>query len=186
MGFDAVRQHELDEVAKRRREAKVADDQDDSGKGKSAIGDLVGLSLSGGGVRSASFNLGFLQSIYQKKILRHVDLMSTVSGGGYVGSSLSSLSLHPDTEFVWKREASTSSCDSEKRVEEDDQGFPLSPCANGRQPARVLDLIHGGQYLRRPLIFRNRYLIGVLLTNVVALSMVFAIAAITAWMFRYL
>jgi hypothetical protein len=28
--------------------------------------------------------------------------MSTVSGGGYAGGGLSSLALHPETEFEWK------------------------------------------------------------------------------------
>jgi hypothetical protein len=64
--------------------------------------------------------------------------------------------------------------------------FSLTSSEDGRQPPRVLELIHGGGYLRRPLIFLNRYLIGVILTNIVALSMVFALAALTAWMFRWL
>jgi hypothetical protein len=34
---------------------------------------LVGLSLSGGGVRSASFNLGVIQAFYEHGLLRFVD-----------------------------------------------------------------------------------------------------------------
>jgi len=56
---------------------------------------LVGLALSGGGIRSATFNLGFLQGLARHQALRHVDYLSTVSGGGYVGSCLTSL-LHSD------------------------------------------------------------------------------------------
>ena len=52
---------------------------------------LVGLALSGGGVRSASFNLGLLQAFLRYGLLRHVDYLSTVSGGGYIGSYLSAL-----------------------------------------------------------------------------------------------
>jgi hypothetical protein len=47
--------------------------------------DRLGLALSGGGIRSATFNLGLLQSLARLGILRHVHYLATVSGGGYVG-----------------------------------------------------------------------------------------------------
>lgn len=50
---------------------------------------LVGLALSGGGVRSAAFCLGALQALNEANVLEQVDYLSTVSGGGYVGCSLS-------------------------------------------------------------------------------------------------
>ena len=50
--------------------------------------DLIGLALSGGGIRSATFSLGILQGLADKGLLRHVDYISTVSGGGYIGSWL--------------------------------------------------------------------------------------------------
>jgi hypothetical protein len=56
---------------------------------------LVGLAISGGGIRSATFNLGLLQALDKKDILRYCDYMSTVSGGGYIGSCLSSLLTNP-------------------------------------------------------------------------------------------
>jgi hypothetical protein len=46
---------------------------------------LVGLALSGGGIRSATFNLGLLQGLHRLDLLRHVDYLATVSGGGYTG-----------------------------------------------------------------------------------------------------
>jgi Patatin-like phospholipase len=51
----------------------------------------VGLSLSGGGIRSATFNLGVLQALSRLDVLKYVDYLSTVSGGGYIGSCFSSL-----------------------------------------------------------------------------------------------
>jgi hypothetical protein len=48
----------------------------------------VGLAISGGGIRSASFGLGVLQALVKRKALTCVDYLSTVSGGGYIGSSL--------------------------------------------------------------------------------------------------
>ncbi|HYH69423.1 MAG TPA: hypothetical protein VD866_32310 [Urbifossiella sp.] len=46
---------------------------------------LVGLALSGGGIRSASTSLGFLQGLGRLRLLRVFDYLSTVSGGGYTG-----------------------------------------------------------------------------------------------------
>lgn len=48
--------------------------------------DLLGIALSGGGIRSATFSLGLLQGLYEHGILRCFDYLSTVSGGGYAGS----------------------------------------------------------------------------------------------------
>ncbi|MCW1926528.1 hypothetical protein OKA05_28510 [Luteolibacter arcticus] len=45
----------------------------------------VGLALSGGGIRSATFGLGLLQSLSRQRVLGLVDYMGTVSGGGYLG-----------------------------------------------------------------------------------------------------
>ncbi len=50
---------------------------------------LMGLALSGGGIRSATFNLGVLQALCELKLLKEFDYLSTVSGGGYIGSWLS-------------------------------------------------------------------------------------------------
>ncbi|MBX3726879.1 MAG: hypothetical protein KF823_13290 [Xanthomonadales bacterium] len=49
----------------------------------------VGLALSGGGIRSAVFNLGLLQALHSAGLLRQVDYLSSVSGGGYVAGCLS-------------------------------------------------------------------------------------------------
>lgn len=48
--------------------------------------ELAGLAFSGGGIRSATFNLGILQALAENKMLRDFDYLSTVSGGGYIGS----------------------------------------------------------------------------------------------------
>lgn len=47
---------------------------------------LLGLAFSGGGIRSATFNLGVLQTLDRLGVLTFVDYLSTVSGGGYIGS----------------------------------------------------------------------------------------------------
>lgn len=47
------------------------------------------LCLSGGGVRSATFNLGILQGLARHGLLDKFDYLSTVSGGGFIGGWLS-------------------------------------------------------------------------------------------------
>jgi deferrochelatase/peroxidase EfeB len=68
---------EIREVAKRRP------------KGAPVEHDLVGLAFSGGGIRSATFGLGVLETLKRIGALKKVDYLSTVSGGGYIGAWLS-------------------------------------------------------------------------------------------------
>ena len=54
------------------------------------------LCLSGGGIRSATFGLGVLQALARLSLLKHFDYLSTVSGGGYIGSWLTAwIHRHP-------------------------------------------------------------------------------------------
>jgi hypothetical protein len=74
--FEPVRAAENEWIGKRREAAGLAPPKDD----------LVGLAFSGGGIRSAVFNLGVLQALEASGIIRGVDYLSSVSGGGYVAS----------------------------------------------------------------------------------------------------
>ena len=49
---------------------------------------LLGLAFSGGGIRSATLNLGILQGLAKRGLLPYIDYLSTVSGGGYIGTWL--------------------------------------------------------------------------------------------------
>jgi hypothetical protein len=66
------------------------------------------LCLSGGGIRSASFALGIIQALAahpknaQKCLLAQFDYLSTVSGGGYIGSWLSVWCKRAGFQKVWK------------------------------------------------------------------------------------
>jgi hypothetical protein len=54
------------------------------------------LCLSGGGIRSGTFALGILQGLAERKLLPRFHYLSTVSGGGYIGSWLSAwIHRHP-------------------------------------------------------------------------------------------
>lgn len=50
---------------------------------------FAALCFSGGGIRSATFGLGILQGLAKHNLLSKFEYISTVSGGGYIGSWLS-------------------------------------------------------------------------------------------------
>lgn len=88
------------EVA-RRRQALLEKDQADGGDMPMPLPlpngaeDIWGLALSGGGIRSATFCLGVLRALADNELLKRFDVLSTVSGGGYVGSMLGRLFMQP-------------------------------------------------------------------------------------------
>ena len=51
----------------------------------------VGLALSGGGVRSATFALGLVRGLAAQGLLRRMDYLSSVSGGGFTAAMLGRL-----------------------------------------------------------------------------------------------
>ncbi len=63
---------------------------------------LIGVSFSGGGIRSAAFCMGISQGMDSANWFPLVDYLSTVSGGGYTGSAISaamgSLSTNDNVE----------------------------------------------------------------------------------------
>lgn len=82
--LEAVRHKEYQTIIGRRR-----DNGEPEGRDQDGVPDrLFGACLSGGGIRSASFCLGALQALDQYGLIKKLDYLSTVSGGGYAGSSL--------------------------------------------------------------------------------------------------
>jgi hypothetical protein len=59
---------------------------------------MIGIALSGGGIRSASFCLGVLQALNAADLIRRFHYLSTVSGGGYIGTSMT-VSMAYDNDF---------------------------------------------------------------------------------------
>jgi predicted acylesterase/phospholipase RssA len=49
--------------------------------------DEIGLSFSGGGIRSNAFQLGLLSGLYEKNFLKKVDYISAVSGGSWAAGA---------------------------------------------------------------------------------------------------
>ena len=92
--FDEVFRAELDEIKMRWQQTYTSPDgrsPDPESSRPSVTHGLVGLALSGGGIRSATINLGIVQVLHKLGVFPHIDYMSTVSGGGYLGSSISTL-----------------------------------------------------------------------------------------------
>jgi predicted acylesterase/phospholipase RssA len=82
--FKEVLQDELTQIAESRRARGV-------NSSRPTADNLIGLAFSGGGIRSATFNLGVLQALAENQLLHKFDYLSTVSGGGYVGGWLTAL-----------------------------------------------------------------------------------------------
>jgi len=105
--FSMVQQAEIEEIARQRLmrlrgwtpdrvQKDVSEPLAEAGMGpgggtvqkQAFASNLFGMALSGGGIRSATFALGVLQGMADRNILPYIDVLSTVSGGGYIGSWL--------------------------------------------------------------------------------------------------
>ena len=151
-----VRAGELQEIGIRRDVAGLPED---------AGANLVGLSLSGGGLRSACFGLGFVQALHRSGLWRYIDYLSTVSGGGYIGAYLSSKVVREERAF-------------------DKDYFPLATDKNGRQSPDTQKFIYGGNLFYRPFALLNKYLIGLFFINLTFVSAIVAIGALIAFLWR--
>jgi Patatin-like phospholipase len=56
----------------------------------------IGIACSGGGIRSAAFNLGALQALDQQGVLARASHLSAVSGGSFIASAFAIASRHSD------------------------------------------------------------------------------------------
>lgn len=123
-----VFKEELDTIVARRAAAGLDEETPRAvaGDGPSVKRGLVGLALSGGGIRSSTFGLGVIQSLARARVFKHVDYVSTVSGGGYTGSMLSSLMR-----------------DKAKPAD----GFPLEKPEGREEPPVLQHLRNGSNYL---------------------------------------
>lgn len=128
------------EVLKQRETECIADRRDAIEKDVTAP--LVGFALSGGGIRSATFALGLFQSLARAHLLRHIDYLSTVSGGGYFGAFFGALFSRKTTEKVEDVEAILSDS-NDRRLR------ALRNNGNYLAPAGVSDLWLGGAVLLR-------------------------------------
>ncbi len=113
--FETIFKAELEEIRENRywreREEYITNLEESitlKGRDESEIKDLFqkandmnlyALAFSGGGIRSATFNLGILQGLAKYNLIGKFDYLSTVSGGGYIGSWLATW-IKRDQSFV--------------------------------------------------------------------------------------
>lgn len=183
---EKVHQAELKAIVERREKAFGEKPDKDQ-----VSNSLVGLALSGGGVRSGAVCLGLIDALRKEKALKLVDYLSTVSGGGYAGAHLSSGSLQDDA--VTEQETRESVEESAAQNAEEPAANGAPPAAEnerkrswgvGRLPSRTLQLIHGGSYLHFTPRFFNRHLIGLVSMSAFLISFLLLVAAATALVFR--
>ncbi|MEM9456895.1 MAG: patatin-like phospholipase family protein [Myxococcota bacterium] len=164
------------EVAKRAaaREGRDIEDPPDRAIGGPLVPStklrLFGLAFSGGGIRSATFNLGLLQALAKRGLLSRFDYLSTVSGGGYIGSCLSSLLNRPQADSTWTHD------------------FPFHLESGRQEPVALRHLRNHSNYLLAAgtqgylgggaLILR-----GMLVNTVAMLPFVVALVALTRWLY---
>lgn len=172
-----VFEQELVELSHRRSEAlRPEEDQDRQETRKN----LVGLALSGGSLRAGAMSLGLMQAFYVRGLLRLIDYMSTVSGGGYAGAYLSSASLRME------HQSRSGEQDGENSGRAENDRFPIAPSATGQQPPRMLRFINSARHLNKPLTFFNRYTMGLILTWICIFSALLAASSLVTWTFRWL
>jgi hypothetical protein len=110
------------------------------------------LCLSGGGIRSATFALGVLQGLARKNLLSHFDYLSTVSGGGYVGSWLTAW-IHRDPEGVKGVTEKLNSQPAQKLVPEQEPVRHLRSYSNYLTPR--LGILSGDSWTVAAIVLRN-------------------------------
>ncbi|MBA2674354.1 patatin-like phospholipase family protein [Ramlibacter sp.] len=107
-----------------------------------------GLALSGGGIRSATFCFGLIKALAEKGLFHKFDLMSTVSGGGYIGSTIGQL-------FNERRQADADPREVEEALKEaETRVFAAWLRANGRYliPGGAKDLFFAAASYGRNLL----------------------------------
>lgn len=160
--LEELRLREWEEIAKRRTEPKTADGGR-SAQSSPSVGppqDLVGLALSGGGVRSSMFNTGVLQGLEGIGLLKHVDYLATVSGGGFIGGFL--------TSQYQKRQGR----------------FMLGENPGGGQSPAVNQLTRSGDYLKNPLELTLRVATGMVLHLLIIASILILSCSALSWLWR--
>jgi len=130
----------------------------------------IGFALSGGGIRSATFCLGVFQSLARRGLLAKVDVLSTVSGGGYFGSFFGAL-FSPD-----RKDARAALRKDLGLAAETDDVRTIEAALDRQESAIVRWLRENGRYLSP--VGAGDALLGtaVYLRNLVALHVVLGVA----------
>lgn len=148
---------------------------------------LIGLALSGGGIRSATFGLGVVEILHARGYLRLVDYVSTVSGGGYLGSFLSSvLNAGPEVaapatgadpgqaELAAMRRGPGTGAGADPSPAPRLGRSPLDAPAGAEEPVALRHLRNSGNYLA-PSRILDRFRLATLFLRGIIINMVIAV-----------
>ncbi len=109
------------------------------GQGDAAL-PLLGVALSGGGARSASTSIGFLNGLDRQGILAQVDLISSVSGGSYASywffSHLYNAKIRAPDESTLVRDPGRTK-DRYSELFQDERRFQLQVAENSRLASKA-------------------------------------------------
>lgn len=137
---------------------------------------LIGLSVSGGGVRAATVCLGILQVLIKRNFFREIDYLSSVSGGGYFAGTITNIYAHATAQALEPAAAETPIHFLLER-------FATSP--GHLESAEIQHLRNHASYLsppgrRRPFAFPTLILIGFLM-NIIILLPVLLFISVASW-----
>ena len=140
----------------------------------------VGVALSGGGIRSATFAFGVMQAFAKLKTLKDIDVLSTVSGGGYTGSLISRLYARKEVNgpedvarlILPERDSSTPNSPTPDSSEADRRLRPGAVLRWLRDNGRYL-APNGDKLLLGAILLRNWLSVQVVLTTLILTLFVF-------------
>jgi len=156
--FEGIWRSEIEAINLRRRElGRVPIEILGTGGGGPKVTETVAVALSGGGVRSAAFSLGVLQALNHHDVLRNVDYLSTVSGGGYIGSSLTATMSVRKGEFVFEnppagKDAPIATAVPAPEISDSDSVGHIRNYSNYLIPAGLRDVLTGLAIVVRGLV----------------------------------
>jgi hypothetical protein len=123
--------------------------------GDEPVMNATALAFSGGGIRSATFCLGITQVLARRKLLAEFDYLSTVSGGGYLGSFLSAHLGTGDRELPPSEEPVGETFEQKAERERNDEKAEIAarlqttftPGPDQREPRALRHLRNRSRYL---------------------------------------
>ena len=118
--------------------------------GAEKVLDVVGLALSGGGIRSSAICLGVLQALNHHDLIKRIDYISTVSGGGYIGSSFTA-TMTLAKRFVFGN-APTSNAVPSNEISDTPEVGHIRNYSNYLIPAGMRDVLTGVAIIVRGLV----------------------------------
>lgn len=174
--FSHVIADELAAIATRRSHLRNEPAAAIAAPGPDELLDVTGLALSGGGVRSAAVGLGVLQALNDHNLLGRIDYLSTVSGGGYIGCSLSAAMAAAGGAFPFGSAPQTMEATTKQRPPAADISDTLAVghirnYSNYLIPRGFRDVLSASAIILRGLVANSSFVVPVLLL----------LAAVTAW-----